>query len=139
MLSDYSKLEKEINEAPEPKSLPSGSEVKARIIMVREGVSDKNDAQWYSVVFDIPKEPLVKEFNAFFWDLADLNKLDGEKQQAGALRGFKNFATAFGIDYSKPFSWMDDLIGKEGWVILGVKKSDEFGDQNTVKKYLAKK
>ena len=139
MLSDYSKLEKEINEAPEPKSLPSGSEVKARIIMVREGVSDKNDAQWYSIIFDIPKEPLVKEFNAFFWDLADLNKLDGEKQQAGALRGFKNFATAFGIDYSKPFSWMDDLIGKEGWVILGVKKSDEFGDQNTVKKYLAKK
>ena len=137
-LTDYSKLEKEISNAPEPKTLPRGSEVKARIIAVREGISDKNTAQWYQPVFDIPKEPLAMEFNDFFWDLADRDKLD-EKNAARALRKFKLFASAFGIDFSKPFDWETDLIGKEGWVILGVRKSEEFGDQNTVQKYLQKK
>lgn len=137
-LTDYSSMENEIENAPEPKVLPNGSEVKARIIVVREGTSDKNGAHWYSVVFDVPSEPLAKEFNGFFWDLADRDKLE-EKSALSAMRGFKNFAEAFGIDYSKPFDWIEDLVGLEGWIILGVKKSDEYGDQNVVKKYLAKR
>ena len=135
-LTDYSSLEKEIENAPEPKCLPRGSEVKARIISVREGISEKNNAQWYQPVFDIPDNPLAMEFNDFFWDLADCNKLD-EKSQARSLHKFKLFAEAFNLDYSRPFSWTDDLIGLEGWVILGIKKSDEYGDQNTVQKYVA--
>jgi hypothetical protein len=137
-LTDYSDLEKEIENAPEPKTMPRGSEVKARIIAVRSGISDKNDAQWYQPVFDIPDEPLAKEFNDFFWDLADRDKLE-EKAAMSAMRKFKNFAAAFDIDYSRPFSWEDDLLGKNGWVILGVKKSDEYGDQNTVQKYMSRK
>jgi hypothetical protein len=137
-LTDYSSLEKEISNAPEPKILPKGTEVKARIIAVRSGISDKNDAQWYQPVFDIPSESLAKEFNDFFWDLADCDKLE-EKSTLSAMRKFRNFAQAFDLDYSKPFDWEDDLIGLEGWVILGVKKSDEYGDQNTVSKYLGPK
>lgn len=137
-LTDYSDLEKEIADAPEPKIMPNGSEVKARIIAVRDGISDKNGAQWYMPVFDIPSEPLAMEFNDFFWDLADRDKLD-EKAAARSLRKFKIFAEAFSLDYSRPFSWTDDLVGLEGWTILGVRKSDEFGDQNTIKKYVAGK
>ena len=137
-LADYSDLEKEISEAPEPTTLPRGSEVKARIISVRDGISDKNDAQWYMPVFDVPAEPMVMEFSDFFWDLADRDKLD-EKSQARSMRKFKVFAEAFGLDYSRPFSWEDDLVGLEGWVILGVRKTDEYGDQNTVSKYVAKR
>lgn len=137
-LADYTDLEKEITDAPEPKTLPRGSEVKARIVNVREGVSDKNDAQWYSPVFDVPDEPMVMEFNDFFWDLLERDKLS-EKQFQRAMNKFKNFATAFGLDYSRPFSWEDDLVGLEGWVILGVRKSDEYGDQNTVSKYVSGK
>ena len=137
-LTDYSSLEKEIQDAPEPKTLPRGSEVKARIIAVREGISEKNDAQWYQPVFDIPNEPLAMEFNDFFWDLADRDKLEA-KAVVRSMRKFRLFASAFGIDYSRPFSWEDDLLGKTGWVILGVKKSEEYGDQNTVQKYIIKK
>ena len=137
-LTDYSDLEREIADAPEPKTLPRGSEVKARIINVREGVSEKNSAQWYTPVFDVPADPTVMEFNDFFWDLADRSALD-EKAYVRSLRKFKLFAEAFGLDYSRPFSWVDDLIGLEGWVILGVRKSDEYGDQNTVSKYVAAK
>jgi len=138
MLADYSDMENEIANAPEPKTLPRGSEVKARIINVREGVSEKNDCQWYQPVFDVPSDPLVNEFNDFFWDLADRDKLD-DKSAARAMTKFKNFATAMGLDYSRPFDWIEDLIGLEGWVILGVKKSDEYGDQNTVSKYVLRK
>ena len=105
---------------------------------MRDGISDKNDAQWYMPVLDVPDNPLAMEFNDFFWDLADRAKLD-EKSQQRSLRKFKMFAQAFGIDYSKPFSWTDDLVGLTGWVILGVKKDDEYGDKNTVSKYVAGK
>jgi len=137
-LVDYTDLEKEITDAPEPKVLPRGTEVKARIINVREGISDKNGAKWYQPVFDVPDDPMVIEFNDFFWDLADRDKLDPKSAQR-ALYKFKQFASAFGIDYSKPFSWTDDLVGLEGWLIVGVRKDDEYGDQNTVSKYVARR
>jgi len=135
-LTDYSDLEAEIKDAPEPKNLPRGSEVKARIIIVREGISDKNGAQWYMPTFDVPDDPMVIEFNDFFWDLADRDKLSAKDAQRSLFK-FQKFAAAFDLDYSRPFSWTDDLDGLEGWVILGVKKSDEYGDQNTVSKYVA--
>lgn len=138
MLADYSDLEQEIKDAPELKILPRGSEVKARIVAVRDGISDKNGAQWYQPVFDVPADPLVNEFNGFFWDLGDRDKLE-PRWAARALTDFKNFAEAFDLDYSRPFEWESDLIGLEGWVILGVKKSDEYGDQNTVFKYVTGK
>ena len=136
-LTDYSDLEQEITDAPEPKVLIAGTEVRARIISVRSGVSDKNDCEWHSPVFDVPDDPLVIEFNSFMWEL-DREKLT-EKQFARSLNDFQKFATAFGLDYSRPFSWDDDLIGLEGWLIVGIKKDDEYGDKNTVKKYVTKK
>lgn len=137
-IADYSALEKEIGEAQEPKTLPRGTEVKARVITVRSGVSEKNNCRWYQPVFDVPAEPMAQEFNDFIWDLSDGDRLN-EKQRARNMTRFKNFAQAFEIDYTRPFSWEDDLPGKEGWVIVGVRKSDEYGDQNTVSKYLARK
>ena len=134
-LIDYTDLEREIEDAPEPKILPRGSEVKARIIAVREGISDKNDAQWYMPVFDVPSDPMVIEFNDFMWDLADRDKLDAKAAQR-SLYKFQKFAECFNLDYSRPFSWTDDLINLEGWIITGIKKSDEYGDQNTVSKYV---
>lgn len=143
-LTDYSKMEKEIVDAPEPTTLKKGTEVKARIISVRTGVTEKEGSDYYgisyfSVVFDTPDEPLAKEFSDFFWDLADIEKLRNvsEKTAMGAIRAFRSFAEAFGIDFSRPFDLEDDLPGKEGWLIVGIKKSDEYGEQNTVQKYLA--
>ena len=136
MLVDYTDLEKEISNAPEPKILPKGSEVKARIVAVRSGVSDKNNCQWYQPIFDVPDDPMVIEFNDFFWDIVDAKDKIEDKQYQRNLNHFKNFASAFGVDYSRPFSWDDDLIGLEGWVILGVKKDDEYGDSNTIRKYI---
>ena len=136
-LTDYSSIEQEIKDAPEPKILPAGTEVNFRIISVRTGVSDKNDCAWYQPVFDVPEDPMVIEFNDFFWEL-DREKLD-QKQFARALNDFKNFANCIDLDYSRPFSWEDDLVGKTGWAIVGVKKDDTYGDGNTIKKYITKR
>ena len=86
--------------------------------------------------FDVPADPMVIEFNDFFWEL-DQEKLDA-KQFQRALYKFQRFAAAFGIDYSRPFAW-DDLVGKEGWIILGIQKDDEYGDKNRPTKYIAPK
>jgi hypothetical protein len=137
-LVDYSDLEKEIADAPEPKILPTGSEVRFRIISVREGVSEKNGCGYYMPMFDVPDDPMVVEFNDFFWDLAESSKLEPKQAQRNLYR-FKSFAEAIGLDYSRPFSWVDDLPKMEGWAILGVRKSEEYGDSNTIKKYVAHK
>ena len=143
-LSDYSEIEQDIKNAPEPKILDVGTEVKARIIMVKSGTTDKTEtgeeATYHSPVFDVPDEALCPSFSDFFWDLADREKL-GEKNYQQSLRQFRDFAEAFGIDYSRLFSWEDDLPGKEGWMIVGVKKdkSGEYPDQNKVSKYIAPK
>lgn len=136
-MSDYSDLEKEIENAPEPKILPAGSEVKARIILVNSGVSEKNDAKWYTPVFDIPSETLAPSFSDFFWDLLDENKIEPKQVQA-AKRQYRMFGEAFDIDWSRPLSWEDDLPGKEGWMILGIQKdkSGEYPDKNKVQKYV---
>ena len=136
-LVDYSDLERDIDDAPEPKVLNRGAEVNARIIFVNEGISDKNGAQWYMPAFDVPDDPMVVEFNDFFWDLSERKKVDPKQFQRNLYR-FKKFAEAFDIDYSRPFSWTDDLLGKEGWVILGTKK-DDYGEKNSVSKYVSGK
>jgi|GEM_PF-1020680 len=143
-LTDYSSMEKDIANVPEPSVIKKGTEVKARIIGVRTGVTEKEDSDYYglsyfSVSYDVPSEPLSKEFNDFFWDLVDLERLKkiSEKSAIGAMRKFRTFAEAFGLDYGRPFDLEEDLPGKEGWLIVGIKKSDEYGDQNTVQRYLA--
>ena len=142
-LTDYSSMEKEITDVPEPTTIKKGTEVKARIISVRTGIVEKEESDYFgisyfSVSYDVPSEPLSKEFNDFFWDLVDIEKLRAisEKTALGAIRHFRTFAESFGLDYSRPFDLEDDLPGKEGWLIVGIKKSDEYGDQNTVQKYL---
>ena len=134
-LVDYSDIAEEIEGAQEPITLKAGTEVKARIISVRTGTSEKNDCEWWTPVFDVPDEPMVKEFNDFFWQL-DKSKLD-PKQYARTLFQFQQFTKAFGLDLSRPFDLEEDLIGLEGWLIVGTRKSEEYGEQNTVKKYIA--
>ena len=136
-LVDYTEMEKEIDDAPEPTTLSAGTETKARIISVRTGTSDKNDCNWFSPVYDSPEEPMVKEFNDFFWELDREHLTDKEYQRA--LHKFKSFRKTFGVDISRPVDWEDDLPSLIGWIIVGLKKDDEYGEQNTVRRYVQPK
>lgn len=139
-LIDYSSMEGEIKNVPEPVVIKKGTEVRARIISVKTGVvekpgSDYDGFSYFSVTYDAPDEPLAKEFNDFFWGLENKANMT-EKDYLRALRKFRNFAEDFGLDYSRPFDLEDELPGKTGWLIVGVKQSDEYGPQNTVSKYI---
>lgn len=133
-IMDFSTMEEEIKNAPEPHILAKGTEAQVRVIGVNEGMSDKNGARWFMPRFDYPSDPMVKEFTQFFWNPLDSAKLT-EKQKQMNNYSFKQFCACFGVDLSKPFAF-EDLIGKEGWVIVGVQKSDEYGEQNTISKYV---
>lgn len=139
MLVDYSSMEYEISNALEPKIAPAGAQVQARIIYVREGISEKEGdyygCKWYSITFDVPDDLQIKEFSKFFWELDKQNL--PPKAFAIQLYEFQQFAKCFKIDYSRPFSWTDDLLGQKGWVILGVTKSRDQEQQNIIKKYLS--
>jgi hypothetical protein len=133
---DYSDMAEDIQNSQDPIILPKGSEVKVRIIQVRTGTSEKTDQDYFSPVFEVLGDgnEMVKELSDFHWIL-DPEKLD-KKTFERSKNQFRKFATCFGLDLSRPFDVEDDLIGLEGWIIVGVKKSDEYGDQNTVSSYV---
>ena len=65
-LSDYSNMEKEITNAPELKVLEKGREVKARIVSVKTGTSEKT-----TMTFELPPiETADAALNAFVDDMS---------------------------------------------------------------------
>lgn len=131
MLTDYTDLEEAIMNAPEPIILPRGSEEKVRIINHAEGEGEYGT--WHNLTFDIPSEPLAKEIRKFINDPLQAQNAE-EKIKQGVNRNFGYFVKCFDIDISR-FDW-DGLVGLEGWAILGVKKDDEYGDSNTISKFV---
>jgi hypothetical protein len=143
-LTDYSSFEDEIENAPEMKILPKGTEAKLRIVKVDSGViddeaKDSYGAEWHSITFDVPDEVLCPMFNYFMWDLNSRDRIP-PKQFQSALRDFRDFAASFGIDYSRPFEW-EDLANLEGWAELKVVKdrTGEYPDKNGVKRFITPK
>jgi len=127
----------EVENAPEPTVAESGTEQKLRIISVRGGTAGKGDCEYFSPVYEVVDAPMVKEFSDFLW-VPDKERLS-EKQFQRALHAIKVFTKCFEIDISRPIDYEDDLPGRIGWAIVGTKKSDEYGEQNTVRKYVTPK
>ena len=136
-LLDLTGLQGEIEDAPEPTVAKAGTEQKLRIISVREGEAGEGNCPYFSPVYEVVDAPMVKEFNDFFW-VPEKDKLS-EKQYQRALYAIKVFTKCFEIDISRPIDYEDDLPGHVGWVIVGTRKSDEYGEQNTVRRYIAPK
>jgi len=133
---DLTGLIDEINDAPEPTVAKAGTEQKLRIVSVRTG-TDKNGCDYFMPVYEIPDMPMVKEFSHFMY-VPDKKNLS-EKQYMRALYAVKVFTKCFDIDISRPIDYEDDLPSHTGWAIVGVRDSDEYGEQNTIRKYIAPK
>src|SRR4030042_5880292 len=138
-VTDYSSMESEIRNAPEPKTLAKGKEVKARIVSVFSCNSEKyGGALWHNVTFDVPADPTVREFKMFIWDPIDRDKVIAvdAQQWARALDQFNKFTKCFGIDLSKPFDWESDLPGRTGWIIGGNVSTDDYGEKGSIGKFV---
>jgi len=133
-MSEETFLDVSTGDAVEPKAMPAG-EYKLRIVSAVMGV-DKNDHDYFLPSFEIPSEPYSKSFTKFYG--VPHEGMDA-KQENAARFNLGAFKAAFGIDDGKKFS-MDEILGLEGWAILGLGKEDpEFGVQNYIKKFIAPK
>lgn len=124
-----------IDKAPEAEILAAGTEAELRIISMKKD-EDKNGDEYILPVFDVPDEPNVLEFSDFMGLPSMAMKANDEKKYLKCLRKLQAFGLAFDIDWSEEFA-IEELVGKRGYAILGIRKSDEYGNQNSIRKYVA--
>jgi len=123
----------DLENVEEPKALPDGTEAKLRIVSVRKA-QDKNDLTYFQPMLEVPDEPLSKDFTHFL-HLPNKSEMS-TKRYNQARFNLKVFMECFEQDPSRGFDPLEDWPGAEGWAILGVKESDEYGQQNYVKKFI---
>lgn len=128
-----------VDDAQEPKVMDNNSEVKVRILDVKTGTSEKGDLSgmdYLSVRLEVVGEPLAKDFNKFLWvPSKELESIDRKKFERARYE-MKTFMQAFEIDPARPGDPEDDWAGLEAWAVLGVQESEEYGKQNSVKKFV---
>lgn len=118
----------------EPRVAEANSDTKLRILDVTTG-TDKNGRPYVLPRFEIVGDDLAKDFTKFLTvptkELAEEDKKKFER----CRWAMKEFMEAFGIDPARPGS-EEDWVGYEGWAILGIQTSDEYGEQNYIKKFV---
>jgi len=123
-----------------PSAVPGDSEYKLRIVDVKTDLStanglplDKNGNSYLLPRFEIVGEPTAKEFTRYM-AIPSTNMDDKKRNSAGYL--LKQFLAAFSLNVSAVAD-PQDLIGAEGWAILGMENNDQYGEQNFIKKFIA--
>ncbi len=119
-----------LDDSQEPYAVKAGEEYKLIIIEVREG-TDKNDLSYIMPRVEVVGQPYAKDFTHFL-HLPDAENM-GDKQLNRVRWALKTFFEAFGVDTSQPLSLKDDLVGLEGYAILGLGTDDQYGEQNFIK------
>lgn len=123
-------LDPSLVDAQEPRPVSAG-EHKIRLLAVGEG-TDKNGHAYIQPRFDVPADPLSKDFTHFLHlpgDWMDEKKLNTSRWL------LLQFLQCFEIDPATETVWAE-LGGEEGWAMLGVKDDDEYGEQNTLRRYI---
>lgn len=123
-----------IADAVEPVVMPADEEYKVRVVSC-DVKMNKNDEPYMLPRFEVSDELLAKEFTKYLplpFDGQD------EKKANGCKLSLKRFFDAFEVDVSEEID-SEELVGREGWVILGVESDDKYGDSNYIKRFIAPK
>lgn len=121
----------------EPEVLPKDEEAKLRIVSMLIDV-DKNGKRYMMPFFETPDNPRVKEFGDYL-PFPDSNTMN-EKELNKAKLKIKDFGQAFDLNFSSgPIDVKNDVIGKEGWAILGIGKDQDDLPVNKIKRYVTPK
>lgn len=123
--------EYDLENIPELKVLPAGSEVKLRVLDVSIA-PDKNGDLMLKVRLDVSDEPEVKDV---YWTCHFPKSAFGEKRAAMLKDFLSQFCEAFDISKTADND-TSDWLGKEGWAILGVRTDAKYGDSNEVNRWL---
>lgn len=127
-------LDHSFDDVVEPTTLPADTEAELRIVSVRVD-SDKNGYPYMMPFFEVASDDYAKEFSHFIrlpHDELSAKELNKVKYR------LKMFYDAFGVDYSRGVNPTEDLPGKTGWAIVGMRVSDFTGEEeNYVKRFIA--
>ena len=127
-------LDVTVDDAVEPKVMEEDEEYTIRIVSARVTESDKG--RFLIPRFEIVDEPYAKEFTMV------LRLPDNEmtpKQKNEAKWRLKCFYEAFDFMPRGEYDPGTELPGLEASAILGVSESDEYGEQNYVKRLLVRR
>lgn len=120
-----------LDDIPELRILPAGSEVKLRILDVKLEPDTKGNLM-LKLHTDIPGELMTKDV---YWH-CHFPKADMSEGRIFILKKELNsFCAAFEID-KEADNDTSDWLGKEGWAILGVESDEKYGDKNTVTRWM---
>jgi hypothetical protein len=120
-----------LDDLPELKILPAGTEAKLRILDVSIK-PDRNGDEMLQIRLDVADEPNVKEV---YWQ-CHFPKASMNDKRVFMLKQFlSGFCEAFEIDKTAAND-TNDWVGKEGWAILGVRSDPKYGDSNEVTRWV---
>lgn len=121
-------LDMNFDDVVEPTVAPADAEYELRILDVKEG-NDKNGNPYLMPRFEVIDVVGAKDFS-YFLGLPN-DSMDAKRLNACKWR-LKTFMDAFKIEYS---SDPQDWVGQTGWAILGVEETDQYGEQNYIKRF----
>ena len=116
----------------EPTVMKDGEEAQLRIVSFLKG-KNKNEDDYIMPFFEVIDDPYCKEFGDYIaLPSADMSPKELNKTK---LR-MKELSAAFDIDFSGTIDIKNDIVGKEGYAILGVGKDQDGLPVNKIKKYI---
>ena len=118
----------------EPKAVPEG-EYQLRIINAEIKASQKTGGNYLNVTMEIIDDAEAKNINHI---MMFPTPADDKKKTNSRLFAIQNFLKAFDADISGSLD-AKDLIGNTGWAILRVEEDQEYGERNTVRKFVLPK
>lgn len=125
----------------EPTTVPAGEEYQIRIIDIKtneagELPANKNGNKYLLPLFEIPDEVGAKSFSQYL----GLPSNEMSSKAANTTKyNLQQFLKCFGFDPSEPPDDPENLVGAEGYAILGEKNDPMYGDQNTIKRWLVER
>lgn len=120
-----------LDDAVEPYALPDGTEAQVRILQVH-GKKREDGSQYWLVTLETPEHPFAKLITHF----VELPQYEANARRKNTARfRLKAFCEAFGVDTQGSLR-LDELVGREGWAILSLQRSETYGDQNRIGRFI---
>ena len=123
----------ELEDSHEPFALKDGAEALLRIIEVAKGIRHETNTEYYTVRLEVPAEPFSKDIT----DWLDVPSRNMDPKRLNAARQkMMHFMECFKIDRTEPSDPTEDWVGFEGWCILSLRSSEQYGEQNRISKFV---
>lgn len=125
-------LDVDTENAPEFKTVPTGTEVELRIVSVEQKNAQSSGNPMLAIRMDIPSNSLTKDI---YHNIMLPTNSDDEKKRAQKLNRLKEFKACFGLPSSGPIA-AEDMEGAMGWAILKEEEGLNGELQNSIKKFV---